>query len=165
MFCLLNKEKVLLSEKDLLKAAVDLSSRFQNGGNYTPFGAIVALDGVIIGQGISSVVEKHDVTAHAEVEALRAACNNLGNHLLPGSVVYCSGFPCPFCLMACRWAEVSKIVYAADLSASAAAGFEDRLFYEQLKSGPEAVIDVVQGDEENSQRASSLLLEWKKSVS
>lgn len=88
---------------------------------------------------------------------MRDACQNVGNHLLSGDVVYCSGFPCPFSLMACRWAEVSKIVYAADLTASAAAGFEDRLFYEQLKNGPEVVMNVVQGDEANAHRASEIL--------
>lgn len=72
------------------------------------------------------------MTAHAEVNALRAACAALGSHLLTGAVVYSSSEPCPMCLSACMWAQVSKVVFAATTQDTADWGFEDSEFYQDL---------------------------------
>ena len=115
-----------------LRRAIELSRSFLADPRMTPFGAVVVLDGVVIGEAASSVVRDADATAHAEVNALRAACATLGSHLLTGAVVYSSSEPCPMCLSACMWAQVSKVVFAATTQDTADCGFEDNEFYQDL---------------------------------
>jgi guanine deaminase len=115
-----------------LRRAIELSRSFLADPRMTPFGAVVVLDGVVIGEAASSVVRDNDVTAHAEVNALRAACATLGSHLLTGAVVYSSSEPCPMCLTACMWAQVSKVVFAATTQDTAGCGFEDAELYQEL---------------------------------
>jgi hypothetical protein len=69
-------------------------------------------------------VELVDPTAHAEVMALRAASTALGRHLIPDGIMYCSSDPCPMCLVACYWAQISRVVYAATSHDVATYGFE-----------------------------------------
>lgn len=117
-----------------LAQAIDLSARFHLENTRTPFGSVVVRDGRVLGRGCSRVVELHDPVAHAEVEALQNAARHVGNHLLTGATLYCSAFPCPLCLMAARWADISRVVYAAELSDSRAVGFQDAQFYQQLEN-------------------------------
>ena len=63
-----------------------------------PFGAVIVKDGKIEGRGHNRVLIKHDPTCHAEVEAIRDACQNLGTHDLTGCELYTSCYPCPMCL-------------------------------------------------------------------
>ncbi|MEW2446078.1 nucleoside deaminase [Streptomyces parvulus] len=115
-----------------LSRAIDLSRRALEDEGKTPFGALVVIDGEVVGSGTSSVVELHDPTAHAEVMALRAAGAALGRHLMEDAVMYSSSEPCPMCLVACYWARVPRLVYAATSHDVAANGFEDLQFYRQL---------------------------------
>jgi tRNA(Arg) A34 adenosine deaminase TadA len=93
---------------------------------------VVVIDGEVVGTGTSSVVELHDPTAHAEVMALRDAGRALGRHLFEDGVMYASSEPCPMCLVACYWARVPRLVYAATSHDVATNGFEDLQFYRQL---------------------------------
>lgn len=95
----------------------------QNAGG--PFGAVVVLDGTVIGRGCNRVLSTNDPTAHAEVVALRDACALVGRHDLTGSTVYASCEPCPMCLAACYWARVERIYYGATAHDAAEAGFAD----------------------------------------
>ena len=63
-----------------------------------PFGAVIVKDGKIVGRGHNRVLIQHDPTCHAEVEAIRDACQNLGTHDLTGCELYTSCYPCPMCL-------------------------------------------------------------------
>ncbi|MTE25111.1 tRNA-specific adenosine deaminase, partial [Microbacterium sp. ZXX196] len=76
-----------------------------------PFGAIIVKDGKIIGAGVNSVTSLNDPTAHAEVQAIRDACLNIGTFTLKDSVLYTSCEPCPMCLSAAYWSRISKIYY------------------------------------------------------
>jgi len=95
-----------------------------------PFGAIIVRDGVILGEGQNRVTANLDPTAHAEVMAIRAACQNIGDFSLSGATLYTSCEPCPLCLSASLWARIERIVFAADRNDAARGGFDDREFYE-----------------------------------
>ena len=97
-----------------------------------PFGAVVARDGRIIGEGVNRVVPSGDPTAHAEIVAIREACRAVGSHVLDGAVIYTSCEPCPMCLGAIWWARISEIVYANNREDAAAIGFDDDAIYQEV---------------------------------
>lgn len=112
--------------------SIDLSRRALDDHGKTPFGAILVLNDEIVSEGTSSVIELFDPSAHAEVMALRNAARKLERHLLPGSVLYSSSEPCPMCLTACYWAQVSRLVFGATSHDVATYGFEDLQLYREL---------------------------------
>jgi len=96
-----------------------------------PFGAlVVGSDGTVLAEGQNRVTRDLDPTAHAEVVAIRRACQAVGSFSLAGATLYTSCEPCPLCLSAALWARVSRVVYAADRHDAADGGFDDREFYE-----------------------------------
>ena len=97
-----------------------------------PFAALVVKDGIIIGQGCNRVTGQHDPTAHAEMEAIRAACHQLGSHQLHGCVIYSSCEPCPMCLGAIYWARPDKLFYLNSQADAAHIGFDDQFIYQEL---------------------------------
>src|SRR5690242_920736 len=78
-----------------------------------PFGAVIVLDGKIVGTGSNKVTSSFDPTAHAEVVAIRDACTKLQTFSLKGAQIYTSCEPCPMCLAAIYWARIDAIWYAA----------------------------------------------------
>lgn len=100
-----------------------------NGG---PFGAIVVKDGKVIGVGRNEVTSTNDPTAHAEVQAIREACKNLGNFQLTDCEIYTSCEPCPMCIGAIYWARPKAVYYACTKFEAAKIGFDDQFIYEQL---------------------------------
>jgi len=99
-----------------------------NGGG--PFGALIVKDGALIAEGQNRVTANLDPTAHAEVVAIRAACQVVGDFSLTGATLYTSCEPCPLCLAAALWARVDRVVFTADRHDAARGGFDDREFYE-----------------------------------
>jgi guanine deaminase len=97
-----------------------------------PFGAVVVRDGVEVAAAGNRVTRDLDPTAHAEVVAIRAACQVLKTFSLAGATLYASCEPCPLCLSAALWARVDRVVFAADRHDAERAGFDDREFYELL---------------------------------
>ena len=95
-----------------------------------PFGALVVKDGEIVSTGVNRVTPSLDPTAHAEVVAIRAACQALDTFSLAGCVLVSSCEPCPMCLASSLWARVDRVLFAADRHDAARAGFDDRAFYE-----------------------------------
>jgi guanine deaminase len=112
-----------------LGQAVDLAARNVGEGG-GPFGALVVIDDQLVSTGVNRVTRDLDPTAHAEVTAIRAACQIRGDFNLPGAVLYTSCEPCPLCMSAALWARVTRVVYAADREDAARGGFDDREFYE-----------------------------------
>ena len=84
----------------------------------------------MLGVGQNRVTRDLDPTAHAEVEAIRAACKAIDDFSLAGATVYTSCEPCPLCLAACLWSRADRVVYAADRDDAARAGFDDSAFYD-----------------------------------
>ncbi|MDQ1546019.1 MAG: guanine deaminase [Actinomycetota bacterium] len=112
-----------------LARAIELATQnIADGGG--PFGAVVVRDGRAVAEGQNRVTANLDPTAHAEVIAIRAACQVVGDFSLAGTTLYASCEPCPLCLSAALWARVDRVVYAADRDDAARGGFDDREFYE-----------------------------------
>ncbi len=101
-----------------------------------PFGAVIVHGGRVVGRGQNRVVPHGDPTAHAEVVAVRAACEELGGHELTGATVYASCEPCPMCLGALYWARVDRVVFASGREDAAGAGFDDARIYDELPKRP-----------------------------
>lgn len=96
-----------------------------------PVGAVVVLDGRIIGQGFNQPIGQHDPTAHAEVMALRDAARHVGNYRLPGATLYVTVEPCAMCAGAIQHARIARIVYGAPEPKTGACGSVVDLFAEQ----------------------------------
>ena len=78
-----------------------------------PFGAVIVMDGRIVGVGGNTVMKEWDPSAHAEVNAIRDACRTLRTVDLSGAILYTSCECCPMCYAAAFWARISKIYYGA----------------------------------------------------
>ncbi|MBG6056231.1 guanine deaminase [Salinibacterium sp. CAN_S4] len=117
------------SDAQWLERTIELAtSNVGSGGG--PFGALIVRDGELVAEGQNRVTANLDPTAHAEVVAIRAACQAVGDFSLAGATLYTSCEPCPLCLSAALWARVDRVVYAADRHDAARGGFDDREFYE-----------------------------------
>ena len=112
--------------------AVELSRDNMRRGEGGPFGAVIVKDGQIIGEGWNRVTSSNDPTAHAEVVAIRRACEALGTFNLHGATLYTSCEPCPMCLASTYWASISRLVYANDRRDAAAIGFDDEFLYSEV---------------------------------
>lgn len=102
----------------------------KNGGG--PFGAVIVRDGNIIGRGTNRVTANMDPTAHAEINAIREACNHLGHWQLEGCTLYSSCEPCPMCLGAIYWARPAALFYANTRADAAAIRFDDEFIYREI---------------------------------
>lgn len=120
-----------MTDQDYLRRTVDMAEEsIQRGGG--PFACLIVKDDAVVGQGVNQVTLNHDPTAHAEIVAIRVACQTLKDFQLKGCVVYASCEPCPMCLGALYWARPDRVVYAADRLMAAHAGFDDGLIYEEI---------------------------------
>ena len=116
-----------------MKEAVRLSIENVEQGIGGPFGAVVVKDGKIIARGTNQVTASNDPTAHAEVVAIRKACEALNSFQLEGCEIYCSCEPCPMCLGAIYWARPDKLFYGNSKEDAAKVKFDDQFIYEELK--------------------------------
>lgn len=120
-----------MKKEDFMRKAIELSiENVKNGGG--PFGAVIVKDGEIVATGVNRVTANHDPTAHAEVSAIRAACQKLGTFDLSGCEIYTSCEPCPMCLGAIYWAHLDKIYYGNNKTDAARIGFDDSFIYDEL---------------------------------
>ncbi|HMO24675.1 MAG TPA: nucleoside deaminase [Tepidisphaeraceae bacterium] len=118
-----------------LQRAIELASEnVARGGG--PFGCVIVRAGQIIAAEANQVTPPHDPTAHAEVQAIRAACAALKSHQLDGCDLYASCEPCPMCLGAIYWARPRAVYFAASRHDAARAGFDDELIYRELNRPP-----------------------------
>ena len=113
--------------------AIELARQGVENNQGGPFGCVIAKDGQIVGEGCNEVTSSNDPTAHAEIVAIRAACEKLNSFQLDGCTVYTSCEPCPMCLGAIYWARPKAIYYAGTRDDAAAAGFDDELIYSELE--------------------------------
>src|SRR4051794_26410300 len=120
-----------MDDTQFMRRAIELSLACAKSDE-GPFGAVVVRDGRIIGEGVNRVVPTGDPTAHAEIVAIRAACQTIGSYVLDGAVIYTSCEPCPMCLGAIWWARISEIVYANNREDAASIGFDDDAIYQEV---------------------------------
>ena len=128
----------------------------------TPFGAAIVRDGQLVAAAHNVVWLTMDITAHAEVHAIRQACSQLHSIDLSGCTIYSTCEPCPMCFSACHWARLDRIVYGASIADAQKAGFSElTVSNEQLKRLGGSGIEIVAGfmKEENVK----LFEEWMKS--
>ena len=119
-----------------MREAIRLSEEnVKNGGG--PFGAVIAKDGKIVATGTNRVTPDCDPTAHAEVNAIRAASRTLGTFDLSGCEIYSSCEPCPMCLGAIYWAHLDRLYYGNDKRDAAEIGFDDAFIYKELELKPQ----------------------------
>lgn len=126
-----------MKELMFMKMAVDvaLENVLAYGGG--PFGAIVVKNGQMISIGRNQVTAKNDPTAHAEMQAIRAACKYLNSFQLTGCELYSSCEPCPMCLGAIYWARPKAVYYGCTNEDAAKIGFDDQFIYQQIALPPE----------------------------
>ena len=119
------------ADEQFMREAIRLSveSVVHGGG---PFGAVIVKDGEIIAAQANSVTIDNDPTAHAEVNAIREACQALGTFDLDDCVIYTSCEPCPMCLGAIYWAGIDRIYYANSRQDAEDVDFADNFIYEEL---------------------------------
>ena len=121
----------IMTKEQLMREAIRLSEEnVTNGGG--PFGAVIARDGKIVAAGVNRVTANNDPTAHAEVSAIRAACEKLNTFDLSGCEIYTSCEPCPMCLGAIYWSHIDKIYYGNDKDDAKAIDFDDSFIYDEL---------------------------------
>ncbi len=108
-----------------------------------PFGAVIVdKEGNIISNGNNKVLLNHDPTAHAEIVAIRNACEKLGTYDLSDCILYTSCEPCPMCLSAAIWANIKKIYYGCTKEDANSIGFRDDIIYDFLKGEKENLVSL-----------------------
>jgi tRNA(adenine34) deaminase len=96
-----------------MRRALELAQRAQAEGE-VPVGALVVLGDEVIGEGWNRPIAAHDPTAHAEIQAMRAAAAKVGNYRLTGAILYVTLEPCDMCVGAMFHARLARAVYGAN---------------------------------------------------
>ncbi|MGB8474422.1 MAG: nucleoside deaminase [Candidatus Acidiferrum sp.] len=115
-----------------MSRAIQLSIEGVREGRGGPFGAVVVKGGEIIAEGSNRVTSMNDPTAHAEILAIRLACEKLGSFDLKDCELYTSCEPCPMCFGAIYWARLSRIYFATTAEDASKIGFDDSFIYSEL---------------------------------
>lgn len=115
-----------------MQHAIQLSAERMRANLGGPFGAVIVKNGNVIAEGFNQVTSTNDPTAHAEVVAIRKACETLGSFSLQGCEIYTSCEPCPMCLASIYWARLDAIYFANSREDAAAIGFDDDFLYREI---------------------------------
>ena len=127
-----------------MQHALQLAVHARDFENEVPVGAVLVQGGDVIGLGWNRTITLHDPTAHAEIQALRAAGEKLGNHRMVGATLYVTLEPCSMCAMAMIHARIDRVVYAAaDPKTGAAGSVFDTLISERHNHRIEVVGGVL----------------------
>lgn len=120
-----------------LKQAIHLAKENAASGKGGPYGAVIVKHNQVVAASSNKVANSLDPTAHAEILAIRAACQQLKNFQLTGCILYTSCEPCPMCLGAIYWARLDTVYYACNRHDAAAANFDDSFIYDEINLLPE----------------------------
>ena len=123
-----------MTERDVffMKRAIALAEKGMNSNEGGPFGAVIVKDNEIIAEGCNSVTSTNDPTAHAEVMAIRKACEKLNSFQLEDCTIYTSCEPCPMCLGAIYWARPKKVYFACNREDASNIQFDDQFIYDEI---------------------------------
>lgn len=122
-----------MTNNDYMLEACQEAHEGMNHNHGGPFGAVIVMNGKIIGRGHNRVTSNNDPTAHAEVMAIRDACKNMKNFHLKEAVLYTSCEPCPMCMAAIYWANIKKVYFASNRNDAEKIGFDDKFIYDELQ--------------------------------
>ena len=111
-------------ESKFMQVAIEKAKEGIKKGQ-TPFGACIVRDSDIISSAHNAVWKNTDVTAHAEINAIRDACRKLSSIDLSGCTIFCTTEPCPMCFGACHWARISRIIFGTTIEDSKKFGFNE----------------------------------------
>jgi tRNA(Arg) A34 adenosine deaminase TadA len=115
-----------------MREAIRLSIQMMRRGKGGPFGAVVVRKGKVVGRGSNQVTSANDPTAHAEIVAIRAACQRLKTFQLDDCELYTSCEPCPMCLSAIYWARLGNVYYGNTRKDAARIDFDDDFLYREV---------------------------------
>ncbi|NML60172.1 tRNA adenosine(34) deaminase TadA [Massilia sp. RP-1-19] len=135
-----------MPDRDFMQLALDQARHAWALGE-VPVGAVVVKDGEVIAVGYNQPIGRHDPTAHAEIVALRAAAEKIGNYRLPGCELYVTLEPCVMCSGAMMHARLARVVYAAQDPKTGAAGSVVNLFAQEQLNHHTEVLGGVMADE------------------
>lgn len=116
-----------------MRMAIDLATENVRSGRGGPFGAVVVRNGEVLAAEANTVTSSNDPTAHAEVNAIRAACRKIESFQLDDCEVYTSCEPCPMCFAALYWSRCRAVFFGNTKTDAAAAGFDDSFLYDEVK--------------------------------
>jgi guanine deaminase len=119
-----------------LQLAIDLAAENVKSSHGGPYGAVIVKNGVVIASSGNCVTFNLDPTAHAEIMAIRLACEKLADFQLTDCTLYTSCEPCPMCLGAIYWARLQQVFFACNRHDAAAAGFDDSFIYDEILLSP-----------------------------
>ncbi|WGL99607.1 nucleoside deaminase [Arsenophonus sp. aPb] len=131
-----------MSDQQFLEKAINLAKENVKVGG-RPFGAVIVTNNTIIASGVNQIAQQGDPTAHAELQALRAASKALGKVDLADCTIYASGQPCPMCLAAIRMVGISRVFYAYSNQDAAPFGLSTEKLAQQLRLLPQQQQDFV----------------------
>jgi guanine deaminase len=114
----------MIEAEDLMRRAIEAARRGMAQGQ-SPFGCAISLGGALLAAEHNRVFATTDITAHAEVTALREACREARRILLDGAIVATTCEPCPMCMSALHWARVECVYYGAEIDDAADVGFNE----------------------------------------
>lgn len=135
-----------MNDSDFMGLALDLAREAGAAGE-VPVGAVVVMDGEVVGRGFNQPISGHDPTAHAEVMALRDAAAHVGNYRLPGCTLYVTLEPCAMCAGAMLHARVERVVFGARDPKTGAAGSVIDLFAEARLNHHAAIVGGVRAED------------------
>ncbi|MBD0337469.1 MAG: nucleoside deaminase [Cyanobacteria bacterium Co-bin13] len=121
-----------MSDKQFMEDAIALSFQAMRENRGGPYGAVVVKDGQIIGRGMNEVTSLNDPTAHAEMTAIREACQAIGSWQLSGCELYTSCEPCPMCLAAAYWSRLDRIYFGNSRETAARYSFNSQIIYDEV---------------------------------
>ena len=120
---------------EILQQAIEKARQTMNQNIGGPFGAaIISERGEILAVSSNSVLRDNDPTAHAEVNAIRAACQKIGSYDLSGCILYTTAYPCPMCLSAIMWSNIKKVYFGCRPQDAEAIGFRDDFMYRFIEN-------------------------------
>lgn len=121
-----------------MRLAIEASEKGLHRVGEGPFGAVIVKKNEVIAVGNNRVVADNDPTAHAEIVAIRQACQKLKAFTLDGCEIYTTCEPCPMCLSAIYWSHISKIYFGCSKQEAAEIGFDDDLIYQEIPKSIDA---------------------------
>lgn len=152
---------LLQPDDDAGIAAAIEAARSAMAAGQSPFGSAIARGGVVVTSTGNTVWRDTDPSAHAEVNAIRAACRALGTIDLSDCVLYSTCEPCPMCFATAHWARIPRIVFGARIADAAAAGFNEMaLSNEQMKALAGLRVELVAGA--RAAECRGLFVEWRQ---
>jgi guanine deaminase len=144
-----------------MREAIAMALENVRTGRGGPFAALVVRGEDVVGRGTNLVTANNDPTAHAEIVAIRGACQALGLFQLNGCEIYTSSEPCPMCLAAMYWARIRGYYYGNARAEATRIGFDDALIYDEIAKAPED--RLVPGSRLLADEAVQVFYEWERS--